>query len=160
VVDASRALDAGLAYFHTNYLSTLRHDHRGSSAHALPAIVAATLLQRASVVTAQNCCCCRYIFANMASAYALVWDVAPATAVAPFLGGRDLRPVAVSGVASARTLRSHRGVGVAAVRPDGAPADGVGVEPLGNRRRLVFAATAYTAYYYVVYLAFFLARCT
>ena len=67
----------GLAYFHTNYLfypfGTTIADHPHT---ALPAIVAATLLRRASVVTAQNLLLLSFIFANMAFAYVLVWDVA------------------------------------------------------------------------------------
>jgi hypothetical protein len=66
----------GLAYFHTRYLfhpfgtTIANHPHT-----ALPAIVAATLLGRASIVTAQNLLLLAYVFANMAAMYALVWDI-------------------------------------------------------------------------------------
>src|SRR5207244_3072762 len=42
---------------------------------ALPALVAATLLQALSVVTAQNVLLLAYVFLNMACAYALAWAI-------------------------------------------------------------------------------------
>ncbi len=67
----------GLAYFHTTYLfypfGTTIADHPHT---ALPALVAATLLRPASIVTAQNLLLLAYVFANMGAMYALVWDVA------------------------------------------------------------------------------------
>ena len=66
----------GLAYFHTSYLfypfGTTIADHPHT---ALPAIIAATLLKPASIVTAQNLLLLAYVFANMASMYALVWNI-------------------------------------------------------------------------------------
>ena len=57
----------GLAYFHTDYLffpfGTTIADHPHT---ALPAIVAATLLRSASIVTAQNLLLLAFVFANMA----------------------------------------------------------------------------------------------
>src|SRR5260370_32516244 len=78
----------GLAYFHTSYLfhpfgtTIANHPHT-----ALPAIVAATLLGRASIVTAQNLLLLAYVFANMAAMYALVWDI-----------GRDRRAAVLGAV--------------------------------------------------------------
>ena len=58
----------GLAYFHTSYLfypfGTTIADHPHT---ALPALVAATLLRPASIVTAQNLLLIAYVFANMAA---------------------------------------------------------------------------------------------
>src|SRR5439155_19071337 len=65
-----------LGYFHTTYLfypfGTTIVDHPNT---ALPALVAATLLRPASPVTAQNILLLVYVFANLASMYALVWNV-------------------------------------------------------------------------------------
>ena len=147
----------GLAYFHTNYLfypfGTTIADHPHT---ALPAIVAATLLQRASVVTAQNLLLLSYIFANMASAYALVWDVARHRRGA-ILGGVifGLSPYLAS------HLLGHFDLIAAWVLPLFALMVRRQLAAASNRwaigAGLVFAATAYTAYYYVVYLGFFLA---
>ena len=66
----------GLAYFHTDYLfhpfgtTIANHPHT-----ALPALVAATLLQPATIVTAQNILLIAYVFANMSVMYALAWDI-------------------------------------------------------------------------------------
>ena len=66
----------GSGYFHTSYLfypfgaSIADHPHT-----ALPAIVAATALRPASIVVAQNLLLLAYVFANMACAYALVWEI-------------------------------------------------------------------------------------
>src|SRR3954463_16080934 len=64
----------GLAFFHTGYLfapfGTTIADHPHT---ALPALPAATILEPASIVTAQNLLLLIYIFANMAAMYALVW---------------------------------------------------------------------------------------
>jgi hypothetical protein len=68
----------GLAYFDTTYLfhpfGTTIVDHPNT---ALPALVAATLLKPASIVTVQNLLPLAYVFANMAAMCALVWDIAP-----------------------------------------------------------------------------------
>src|SRR3954451_24863808 len=66
----------GLAYFQTAYLfypfgtTIANHPHT-----ALPALIAATVLAPASVVTAQNLLLLAFVFVNLASMYALVWDV-------------------------------------------------------------------------------------
>ena len=144
----------GLAYFHTTYLfypfgtSIADHPHT-----ALPAIVAATLLKSASIVTAQNLLLLAYVFANMAGMYALVWDIARHRRAAVFaavmfglspylavhlLGHFDL---VAAWVLPAFALAWRR-----AVRGSNASAIAAG---------LVLAATAYIAYYYVVYEVFF-----
>src|SRR4029079_7500425 len=123
---------------------------------ALPAIVAATLLRRASVVTSQNLLLLSYIFANMASAYGLVWDVARHRRGA-ILGGVifGLSPYLAS------HLLGHFDLIAAWVLPLFALMVRRHMASASNRwaigAGLVFAATAYTAYYYVVYLGFFLA---
>ena len=66
----------GLAYFHTSYLfhpfgtTIANHPHT-----ALPALIAATLLGSASIVTAQNVLLIGYVFANLSVMYALAWDI-------------------------------------------------------------------------------------
>jgi hypothetical protein len=147
----------GLAYFHTNYLfypfGTTIADHPHT---ALPAIVAATLLKRASVVTAQNLLLLSYVFANMACAYALVWEVARHRrgailgavifGLSPYLASHLLGhfDLIAAWLLPLFALMVRRQMASASNRW----AIGAGV---------VFTATAYTAYYYVVYLSFFLA---
>jgi hypothetical protein len=147
----------GLAYFHTDYLfypfGTTIADHPHT---ALPAIVAATLLKRTSVVTAQNVLLLSYVFANMACAYALVWAVARHRRGA-ILGGVifGLSPYLAS------HLLGHFDLIAAWVLPLFALMVRRQVTSTSNRwaigAGIVFVATAYTAYYYVVYLGFFLA---
>jgi len=94
----------GLDYFHTTYLfypfgvSIADHSHT-----ALPALIAATVLRPLSIVTAQNLLLFAYVFANMATMYALAWDI---TRHSPRRDPRrrDVRHLAVSGSPSARTL--------------------------------------------------------
>jgi hypothetical protein len=147
----------GLDYFHTAYLfypfGTTIADHPHT---ALPAIVAATLLKSASPATAQNLLLLAYVFANTASAYALVWDIT-----------RHRRAAVLGGVLFglspylAAHLLGHFDLVAAWVLP--AFALLVRRATLAEARRwplaagFVLAATAYTAYYYVVYLGFFLA---
>ena len=147
----------GLAYFQTSYLfhpfgtTIANHPHT-----ALPALAAATLLKPASIVTAQNVLLIGYVFANMSVMYALAWDVtrhrrAAALAAVVFglspylavhlLGHFDLVAAWVL-PAFALALRRAVRTGSSAA----APAAG-----------LVLAATAYIAYYYVVYEGFFAA---
>ncbi len=65
-----------LAYFHTTYLFSPFGTNLVNTSHtALPAFVAATVFSQASVVTAQNLLLLLYVFANMAAAYALAWEV-------------------------------------------------------------------------------------
>jgi len=172
----------GLEYFHTTYLfypfGTTIADHPHT---ALPALVAATILRPASAVTAQNLLLLAYVFGNMASMYALVWtllstaDAAPAECAESALRGgcrelcgvrRGRRRAAVLAAVLfglspylavhllghfdlmaawtlplyALALRQalHRGSGAAAIAAG-----------------LALGATAYIAYYYVVYLGFF-----
>jgi len=147
----------GLAYFHTNYLfypfGTTIADHPHT---ALPAFVAATVLRHWSIVTAQNLLLLACVFANMASMYALAWDITRHRRAATFagmmfgtspylaaqlLGHFDLIAawlLPLFGLCFRRAL--DRGSRISAA------AAGV-----------VMAATAYTAYYYLVYLWLFVA---
>ncbi len=146
----------GLAYFHTTYLfypfGTTIADHPHT---ALPAIVAATVLKSSSPATAQDVLLLTYVFANMASAYALCWDITKHRRGA-ILGGLifGLSPYLAS------HLLGHFDLVAAWPLPLFALA--LRRATLSNTRRwaiaagLVLAATAYTAYYYVVYLLFFL----
>lgn len=147
----------GLDYFHTTYLfypfgaSIADHPHT-----ALPALIAATVLKPASIVTAQNLLLIAYVFANLTSMYALVWDMtrhrraailAGVTfGISPYLAGHLLGhfDLVAAWVLPAFALLLRR-----AVRSDSSRA-GIGAG-------LVLAATAYTAYYYVVYIGLFAA---
>jgi len=64
----------GLAYFHTTYLfhpfGTSIANHPNT---ALPALIGATVLGRASSAAAQNLLLIAYVFANLAAMYALAW---------------------------------------------------------------------------------------
>src|SRR5579859_5854044 len=66
----------GLAYLRTDYLfypfGTTIADHPHA---ALPAFVAATLLRSESPAAAQNTLLLVYVFANLASMYALAWSI-------------------------------------------------------------------------------------
>lgn len=147
----------GLAYFHTSYLfypfGTTIADHPHT---ALPAIIAATLLKPASIVTAQNLLLLAYVFANMASMYALVWNITRHRRAA-ILGGVifGLSPYLAS------HLLGHFDLIAAWVLPVFALLVRRAMVSGSNRwaaaAGVVLVATAYTAYYYVVYLSFFLA---
>lgn len=145
----------GLAYFHTSYLfypiGTTIADHPHT---ALPALVAATLLSPASIVTAQNLLLLAYVFANLTSMYALVWDIthhrraavlaAVLFGLSPYLavhllGHFDLVAAWVLPVFALALRRAVHGGANAAAAAAGC----------------VLAATAYIAYYYVVYAGFF-----
>ncbi len=146
-----------LGYFHTTYLfypfgaSIANHPHT-----ALPALVAATLLGRTSIVTAQNLLLLGCVFANMASAYALVWDIT-----------RHVRAAIAAGVVFgtspylAAHLLGHFDLMAAWLLPAFALLLRRALDNESNRAAaaagIVFAATAYTAYYYVVYLSLFAA---
>jgi hypothetical protein len=146
---------SGLEYFHTNYLfypfGTTIADHPHT---ALPAFVAATVLRHASVITAQNVLLLAYVFANMVSAYALVWDLA-----------RHQRGAVMSGVIFgispyvAAHLLGHYDLVAVWLLPTFALLFRRALEskawPMAAAAGLVLAAAAYTAYYYVVYLWFF-----
>lgn len=147
----------GLAYFHTGSLfypfGTTIADHPHT---ALPALVAATLLHQASVVTAQNLLLLASVFANMASAYALAWTITHYRRAA-VLGGVifGLSPYLAS------HLLGHFDLMAAWVLPVFALLVRRSLASGSNRSAaaagVVLAATAYTAYYYVVYQLFFLA---
>ena len=144
-----------LAYFHTTYLfspfGTTIADHPHT---ALPALVAATVLKPASIVTAQNLLLLTYVVANMAAMYALVWTMtrhrraavlggvlfglSPYLAV-HMLGHFDL--VAAWMLPAFALALRH-----ALMRDSNAAALAAGI---------ILAATAYIAYYYVVYLCLF-----
>jgi hypothetical protein len=146
-----------LSYFHTTYLfypfgtTIANHPHT-----ALPALIAATLLAPVSIVTAQNLLLLAYLFANMAIMYALVWDLTHHRRAAvlagvvfgtsPYLASHLLGHFDLIAVwpLPAFALLVRRAVHAGSTRS----AIGAGV---------VLAATAYIAYYYVVYLGFFLA---
>jgi hypothetical protein len=147
----------GLAYFRTTFLfypfgaTIADHPHT-----ALPALVAATLLKPASVVTAQNVLLIAYVFANLASMYALAWTItrhvraslfaAIVFGISPYvavhlLGHFDLVavwPLPLCAIALRRAAADPR-------RHAAAYAAGA-----------VVVAAAYTSYYYVVYLGLFI----
>jgi hypothetical protein len=147
----------GLAYFHTTYLfhpfGAMIANHPNT---ALPAIIAATLLKPASVVTAQNLLLLAYVFANMATMYALAWDITRhrrASVLAAVVFG--LSPFL------AVHLLGHFDLVAAWVLPAFALALGRAVRDGSNTAAAVaggvLAATAYIAYYYVVYEGLFAA---
>ncbi len=77
----------GLAYFHTTSLFYPFGASIADNPHTvLPSLVAATLLGRASIVTAQNVLLLAYVFANMTVMYALAYDVAGNRASAALAG--------------------------------------------------------------------------
>ncbi len=147
----------GLGYFHTTYLffpfGTTIVDHPHT---ALPALVAATLLKTASPVTAQNLLLLAYVWANMASAYALAWDITSHRRAAILAG-------VIFGLSPylAAHLLGHFDLVAAWLLPLFAllvrRATLSGATRWAVAAGLILVATAYTAYYYVVYLAFLLA---
>jgi hypothetical protein len=147
----------GLAYFHTSHLfypfgtSIANHPHT-----ALPALVAATLLKPASVVTAQNLLLLSYVFANLACAYALVWDITRHRRAA-VMGGVifGLSPYLASHLLGHFDLMAAWLLPLFALMVRRALASGSTRWAAGAG--MVLVAAAYTAYYYVVYLSFFLA---
>jgi hypothetical protein len=148
---------AGVPYFHTDYLfhpfGTTIADHPHT---ALPALVAATVLRPADVITAQNLLLLACVFANLLSAYALVWSVTHHQRAA-VMGG------VIFGVSPylAAHLLGHYDLMAAWLLPLFALAFRRALEGRTLRAAaaagMVLAATAYTAYYYVVYLWFFAA---
>jgi hypothetical protein len=146
----------GLELFRTTYLfypfGTTLVDHPHT---ALPALVGATLLGTFSTVTAQNVVLLAFVFANMACAYALAWDLtrhrrasvlaAMVFGLSPYLaahllGHFDLMAAWVLPLFALLLRRALGGSKAAAV--------GTGA---------VAVVTVYTTYYYVVYLAIFAA---
>src|SRR6185503_20523680 len=147
----------GLAYFHTDYLfhpfGTTIVDHPHT---ALPALIGSTLLKSASPVTAQNILLITYVFANMAAMYALAWTITRHTRAA-------ILAAVVFGLSPyvAVHLLGHFDLVAAFTLPLFAIALR---QALVEERRshwhaliagAILAATAYIAYYHVVYLLFF-----
>jgi hypothetical protein len=161
----------GVAYFHTTYLfypfGTTIADHPHT---ALPALVAATLLKPVSIVAAQNLLLIAYVFANMATMYALVWSTT------------TINAEGAETAENTREKRRRRGAILAAVMFGLSPYVAVhllghfdlvaawvlpafalalrGALRRGSTRATIaagtiLAATAYVAYYYVVYLWLF-----
>jgi hypothetical protein len=138
----------GLGYFHTQYLfypfGTTIADHPHT---ALPAFIAATMLRSASPATAQNVLLLAYVFANLAAS-------------AP------LRGVSRSDISSmAALIFDFRKIAITCGHFDLVAAWPLPLYALflnramtGHSRRsavaagLVFGATAYIAYYYVVFI--------
>jgi hypothetical protein len=150
-----------LAYFHTTYLfypfGTTIADHPHC---ALPAFVAATALKPLSIVFAYNVLLLAFVFANMAAMYALAW-----TLVEPANAGQRRRAAILAAIVFglspyvAAHLLGHFDLVAVWVLPAFALALHHSVHGQSNRAAiaagLVLAATAYTAYYYVVYLCLF-----
>ncbi len=147
----------GLAYFKTTYLfypfGTTIADHPHT---ALPALIAATVMAGVSVVAAQNLLLLAYVFLNMACAYALTWDITRqrrASVLAGILFG--LSPYL------AVHMLGHFDLVAAWVMPLFALLFRRSVQLRSNSAAIaagvLFAATAYIAYYYVVYLGLFMA---
>src|SRR3954470_17209608 len=146
----------GLAYFHTTYLfhpfGTSIANHPNT---ALPALIGATILGRASPAAAQSLLLIAYVFANLAAMYALAWSLTrrvAASALAAVTFG--LSPyVAVH-------MLGHFDLVAAFTIPLFALALH---HALGGSNRaavvagVTLAATAYIAYYHLVYECFFAA---
>ena len=146
----------GLAYFHTTYLfhpfGTSMANHPNT---ALPALVGATLLGRASPAAAQNLLLIAYVFANLAAMYALAWTltrrVAASALAAVTFGLSPYVAVHILGhfdLVAAFTiplfaLALHHALG--------------GSNRAAAAAGLALAATAYIAYYHLVYECFFAA---
>jgi hypothetical protein len=144
----------GLSYFHTTYLF---HPFGASIANhpntALPALVGATLLGRASPAAAQNILLVAYVFANMAAMYALAWTitrhVAASVLAAVTFGLSPYVAVHMLGhfdLVAAWTIPLFALALDRAMRGSNAAALAAGV---------TLAATAYIAYYHLVYQCFF-----
>ena len=158
----------GLEYFHTTYLfypfgtTIANHPHT-----ALPALIAATLLKPLSVIAAQNVLLLAYVFANLAMMYALTWDVLSTTRLPR---SDDVAVVRRASVLAALIfglspyvavhLLGHFDLVAAWVLPAFALALRRAVHDRSHAAALVagivLAATAYIAYYYVVYELFFM----
>jgi len=171
----------GLEYFHTTYLfypfGTTIADHPHT---ALPALVAATALRPLSIVAAQNVLLLAYAFANMAAMYALALtilsstnDAGTAEPAEDHVIGRFREPdverrrraailaAVIFGLSPylAVHLLGHFDLVAAWVLPAFALALRRAVHQGSNRAAiaagLILTATAYIAYYYVVYLCLF-----
>jgi hypothetical protein len=146
----------GLAYFHTTYLfhpfGTSIANHPNT---ALPALIGATLLGRTSPAAAQDLLLIAYVFANLTAMYALAWTLTKRVAasvlaavtfgLSPYvavhmLGHFDLVAAFTIPLFALALHRAFAGSNRAAVAAG-----------------LTLAATAYIAYYHLVYECFFAA---
>ncbi|HMB81171.1 MAG TPA: hypothetical protein VKI43_13930, partial [Vicinamibacterales bacterium] len=141
----------GLEYFRTTYLFfPFGTNLVNASPTMLPAFVAATVLGRVSVITAQNVLLLLYVWANMAAAYALAWAVT-----------RHRRGAVLAGVVFglspylAMRLTGHYELMAAWVLPAFALCLIRAVRASSRRAAvaagLVLTAGAYTVYYYMIY---------
>lgn len=137
-----------LGYFHTSYLfypfgaPLANHPHT-----ALPALVAATVLSRASPVAAQNILLLAYVFLNMGAMYALAWSAtrhARASIVAAVVFG--LSPYIAVHMLGHFDLVAAFTLPLFALALRGSRPAIAGV---------ILGATAYIAYYHVAYLVLF-----
>jgi hypothetical protein len=150
-----------LPYFHTTYLfypfGTTIADHPHC---ALPALVAATLLKPLSIITAYNLLLLAFLFVNMAAMYALAWTILESAGNGVRRRAAMLAAV-IFGISPyvAVHLLGHFDLVAVWVLPAFALALHRAVHRGSNRAAfmagLVLVATAYTAYYYVVYLCLF-----
>jgi hypothetical protein len=146
-----------LPYFHTTYLfypfgtPIANHPHT-----ALPALVAATLLAPVSIVTAQNLLLLAYLVGNMAIMYALVWDLTHHRRAAVLAGVMfGISPYLASHLLGHFDLIAAWPLPAFALLVRRAVHGGSKWSAIGAGA--VLTATAYIAYYYVVYSCFFLA---
>jgi len=145
----------GLAYLRTDYLfypfGTTIADHPHA---ALPAFVAATLLRSESPAAAQNTLLLVYVFANLASMYALAWSITSRHVPSALAG-------VVFGISPYIAVHLLGHFDLVAAWP--LPLYGLLLSGATRRRSipraiaagLVLGATAYIAYYYVVFLTAF-----
>jgi hypothetical protein len=144
----------GLAYFHTTYLfypfGTSIANHPNT---ALPALVGATVLGRLSPAAAQSVLLIAYVFANLAAMYALAWTltkhVAASALAAVTFGLSPYVAVHLLGhfdLVAAWTIPLFALALDRALRGSNAAAFAAGA---------VLGATAYIAYYHLVYECFF-----
>jgi hypothetical protein len=140
-----------LAFFRTTFLfhpfGTTIADHPHT---ALPGLVAATVFAHFSVVTAQNLLLLAYVFLAMTSTYALVWDITGHRRAAVFAG-------VIFGTSPylAAHLLGHFDLVAVWLLPAFAfvwrRALRSGSAGTATVAGVIVVATAYTAYYYVVY---------
>jgi hypothetical protein len=153
----------GLPYFHTSHLfypfGTTIADHPHC---ALPALVAATLLKPLSIITAYNLLLLRSCsrtwprctrWRGRSSSPRPTGGRRRASILAAVIFG--LSPYVAA--APARAFRPGRRLGAAGVCAGAAPRGPRRLEPAAFAAGAVLVATAYTAYYYVVYLCLFTA---
>ena len=143
----------GLPYFHTTYLfhpfgtSIANHPHT-----ALPALIGATLLGRGSPAAAQDLLLIAYVFANLAAMYALAWTLTrhvAASALAAVTFG--LSPYVAVHLLGHFDLVAAFTIPLFALALHHAFA---GSNRAAGVAGLILAATAYIAYYHLVYECF------